>query len=121
MAGNLSDDLVDGFDHSCWPIWRGKHRQPPAEIQGCGYESRDPLQFVHGIRRLCGRPFDAVAASNAFAVKWFHWQNAPQAECLTIARHRDSQKRNQHLSKELEDDAQNSASVRLTQWAEHID
>jgi hypothetical protein len=31
MAGDLSDELVDDVDHSCWPIWRGKHRQPPAE------------------------------------------------------------------------------------------
>jgi hypothetical protein len=30
MAGDLSDFTVDGLDHSCWPIWRGKHRQPPA-------------------------------------------------------------------------------------------
>jgi hypothetical protein len=37
MAGNLSDQLVDGLDHSCWPIWRGKYRQPPAEnSKHCG-------------------------------------------------------------------------------------
>jgi hypothetical protein len=27
MAGDLSDELVDGIDGSCWPISRGKHRQ----------------------------------------------------------------------------------------------
>jgi hypothetical protein len=32
MAGDLSAKQVDGLGHSCWPIWRGKHRQPPAEI-----------------------------------------------------------------------------------------
>jgi hypothetical protein len=80
MAGDLSGGLVDGIDHSCWPIWRGKHRQPPARLS----KSRVRIAGIHD--SLCmasfgvARRLDAVPASNAFRVEWFHGSPMPQTQ-----------------------------------------
>jgi hypothetical protein len=73
MAGNLSNGLVDGLDHSCWIDLAGQIPAASGREFKDAAINRQPLQLMRSLLRLPGRRLDADTTSNAFALERFHW------------------------------------------------